>query len=104
MVLADRTLFLAGPPDVVDEEQSLKDFDQDATQKQLARQAAALDGAEGAILWAVSSADGKKIAEFKLKSVPVFDGMAAANGCLYLVTIDGKVICLTGKQAAQAGR
>jgi outer membrane protein assembly factor BamB len=94
MVLADRTLFLAGPPDVVDEEQSLKEFDQDATQKQLARQAAALQGAEGALLWAVSSADGKRITEFRLKSVPVFDGMAAADGCLYMTTVDGKVLCL----------
>jgi hypothetical protein len=97
MVLADKTLFLAGPPDLVDEEQSLKEFDQEATQKQLARQAAALEGAEGMLLWAVSAADGKKLAELKLKSVPVFDGMAAAGGRLYMATLDGKVLCLTGR-------
>jgi len=32
--------------------------------------------------WAVSAADGKKQAECRLDAPPVFDGMAAANGCL----------------------
>ena len=92
MVLADRTLFFAGPPDLVDEEASLRAFDQSATQKLLARQAAALGGAEGALLWAVST-DGKKLAERKLDVAPVFDGMAAARGRLYMATVDGKIIC-----------
>ena len=97
MVLADKTLFIAGPPDVVDEERTLSTFDQSATQKQLARQAAALEGADGALLWAVSATDGTKLAEHKLRSVPLFDGMAAAGGRLYMATIDGKVLCLGGK-------
>ena len=97
MVLAKDTLFIAGAPDVVDEEQSLKTFDQAATQKQLARQGAVYEGNEGAILWAVSTADGKKLAAHKLKSMPVFDGMAAAHGRLYLATKDGQVLCLAEK-------
>jgi len=94
MVLAGETLFFAGPPDVVDEVEALKTFGDEATQKALARQAAALEGAEGALLWAVSARDGRKLAELKLASVPTFDGMAAANGRLFLTTIDGKVMCL----------
>jgi len=97
MVLADNTLFIAGPPDVVDEEQSLKTFEDSVTQKQLARQAAALEGAEGTLLRAVSATDGKKLAEYKLDSVPVFDGMAAANGRLYLAMKNGQVLCLRQK-------
>lgn len=97
MVLADKTLFFAGAPDIVDEEQSLKTFEDSATQKQLARQAAALEGAEGTLLWAVSATNGEKLAEYKLDGVPVFDGMIAANGRLYLVTKDGQVLCLAGK-------
>ena len=93
MVLADRTIFFAGPADLVDETQSLASFGQEATQKQLARQAAALDGAEGAVLWAVST-DGEKLAELTLPSVPVFDGMAAAGGRLYVAMVDGTVRCL----------
>lgn len=94
MVLAKDTLFIAGAPDVVDEEQSLQTFDQAATQKQLARQLAAYEGSEGAILWAASVVDGRKLAAHKLESMPVFDGMAAAGGSLYMTTTDGKVLCL----------
>ena len=56
-----------------------------------------LNGAEGALLWAVATADGKKLSERKLDSVPVFDGLIAANGRLYMVTVDGKVSCLAKK-------
>ncbi|MBM4031905.1 MAG: methyltransferase domain-containing protein [Planctomycetes bacterium] len=94
MVLADATLFIAGPPDVVDEAASLGAFGQEAAQKLLARQAAALGGAEGGVLWAVAAADGKKLAELKLGAVPVFDGLAAANGRLFMSTLGGSVICL----------
>jgi hypothetical protein len=51
------------------------------------------EGSEGALLWAVST-DGEKLAQHQLDSVPVHDGMAAANGRLYLSTTDGKVLCL----------
>jgi len=94
MVLADKTLFIAGPPDVVNEEQTLSTFGDFATQKQLARQAGALEGTEGTLLWAVSATDGKKLSEYKLDSIPVFDGMAAANGRLYLAMKNGQVLCL----------
>jgi hypothetical protein len=97
MVLADETLFIAGPPDVVDEEESLAAFALPDTQEQLTRQAAVLEGSEGALLWAVST-DGTKLAERKLKSVPVFDGMAAAGGRLYMATTDGKVLCMGGQK------
>ncbi len=97
MVLAGKTLFIAGPPDLVDEEESLLSFALPSTQQQLARQAAALEGAEGALLWAVSTADGKRLAEYRLQSAPVFDGMAAAGGRFYIVMLDGKVLCFAGK-------
>jgi hypothetical protein len=94
MVLADDTLFVAGPPDVTDEVKLLAAFDQPDTQKVLARQAAVLDGKEGSLLWAVSKTDGKKLAGRRLESLPVFDGMAAAGGRLFLSTADGTVLCL----------
>ena len=97
MVLADEMLFIAGPPEVVDEVESLAAFTLPETQEQLARQTAVLKGSEGALLWVVST-DGTKLAEHKLKSIPVFDGMAAAGGRLYMATTDGKVICMDGKK------
>ena len=97
MVLAGDTLFIAGPPDMVDEEQVLQSLNDPKTRSALAEQAAALDGRKGALLWAVSAADGKKLAACKLESPPVWDGMAAAGGRLYVSTVDGKVLCMAGK-------
>jgi outer membrane protein assembly factor BamB len=100
LVLADRTLFVAGPPDVVDEEDSLRTFADPATQEKLAQQAGALAGQQGSLLLAVSAADGQKLTEFGFDSLPVFDGLAAAGGKLYLATTDGRIVCFGGKPAA----
>jgi len=97
MVLAEGTLFVAGPPDLIDEVEALKKIDDDATQAKLAEQAEALAGQKGAMLWAVSAADGEKAGQLALKSSPVFDGMAAAGGRLYLSAEDGSVVCLSGR-------
>jgi outer membrane protein assembly factor BamB len=94
MVLAENALFVAGPPDVEDEEQSAKALDDPETQEKLAEQSAALEGRRGAFLAAVSPTDGQKLAAYRLDSMPIFDGMIAANGRLYLSTADGKVLCL----------
>jgi len=97
MVLADKTLFVAGPPDVDDEHAGWGkhlDHEVDARHRQ---QVAAMEGKMGGLLWVVSAADGQKLAEYKLDSVPVFDGMIAANGQLYLATKDGQVLCMAGK-------
>jgi hypothetical protein len=96
MVLAGKTLFLAGPPDLIDEHQTLKTFDTPATQALLARQAAALEGKEGALLWAVSATEGKKLAQQELDALPRFDSLIAAAGRLYYTSTDGEVVALEG--------
>ena len=97
MVLADKTLFIAGPPDVVDEEEVYKTYGQEQTQAKLKEQDAAYQGAQGALLWAVSTTDGTKLAEWKLDSLPRWDGMAAAQGRLYIATTAGKVLCMAAR-------
>ena len=97
MVMADKTIFIAGPPDIVDEEEALKNLNNEEVQLQLAEQRAALEGKKGAILWAVSKEDGQKLAEYELKSLPVFDGMAVTEGQLFLSTEDGSVHCFSGQ-------
>jgi hypothetical protein len=44
----------------------------------------------------VLAADGKKVSACDLASPPVFDGMAAADGRLYLSLMDGSAMCLAG--------
>jgi outer membrane protein assembly factor BamB len=97
MVLANKTLFIAGPPDIIDEEQIFKNPDAPGVARKLREQTSALDGKKGASLHVVSASDGKKLAEYRLETVPVFDGMAAANGRLYLSMKNGRVLSLEGK-------
>ena len=94
MVLAGGVLFVAGPPDVSDEEAAVNALDDPETQKQAVEQAAAFAGRRGGLLAAVSASDGRQLAAYRLDSMPRFDGMIAAAGQLYLCTTDGKVLCL----------
>ncbi|MGB2823409.1 MAG: PQQ-binding-like beta-propeller repeat protein, partial [Phycisphaerae bacterium] len=77
MVLAGQRLFVAGPPDVVEPDDPM----------------AAFEGRKGAVLRVYSAADGKMLAERKLDSPPVFDGLIAAAGRLFMCTTDGRVVC-----------
>ena len=77
MVLAGEALFVAGPP---------------AGQQN--RGLGRLQAASTGLLWAVSAADGKKLAATPLPAPPVFDGLIAAGGRLYMATTSGEVLAL----------
>jgi hypothetical protein len=77
MVLAGNTLISAGLPDVLPKTDVL----------------AAIEGRMGGVLLVSSRDDGSKLAELKLDSPPVFDGLIAAGDAVYLVTRDGSVRC-----------
>ena len=51
-------------------------------------------GQDGGVLTAFVARDGKKLAEYKLHAPPVWDGMAAAGGRLYVAMTNGKVLCM----------
>jgi hypothetical protein len=90
---AGDTLFLAGPPDLIDEEQVFEQIDDPEIMRSLVEQTAAINGKRGAVLLAVSSDDGKEVASLDLAESPIFDGMIAANEKLYMATMDGSVLC-----------
>jgi len=78
MVRTGNALFALGPPDVCDPD--------DPT--------AALEGRRGAVLLTFDAASGRKLDERKLDAAPVFDGLVAARGRLYMAAVDGRAICL----------
>lgn len=82
MVLAGTYLYLAGPPDVVPEGDPY----------------AAIEGRKGGRLWVVSTEDGERLAEYDLDHPPVFDGLVAARGRLYLATTTGRLIAMGAKR------
>jgi outer membrane protein assembly factor BamB len=49
------------------------------------------------VLAVMSAADGEVMDEYSLAAEPVFDGMAAAYGKLYLSLKDGSVVCFAGE-------
>ena len=94
MAGAGDSLFIAGPPDILDETKLYGQFTQPETVKKLKAQEEAINGSMGAILRTVSTKDGKTVAEYKLNSPPVFDGMSAANGKLFITLEDGSLVCM----------
>ena len=52
-------------------------------------------GKEGGLLECLSREDGRLLQAHKLTAPPVFDGMAAAYGKLYLCLADGSVVCFS---------
>ena len=87
-------LFIAGPPDILDERRIFRNPDDPEVQAALKRQADALHDRSGGQLWALAKTDGKVVARYALDAIPVFDGMAVAAGSLYIATVDGRVIRL----------
>jgi len=77
MVKAGKTLFVAGPPDAFPKDDAYASF----------------RGLLGGRLLAFSTNRGERLAEYELGDSPGFDGLAAAEGKLYLSTQSGKVLC-----------
>ena len=98
MAGAGDSLFIAGPPDILDETKLYGQFTKPESIKKMVAQENAIEGSMGAILRTVSTNDGKTVAEYKLNSPPVFDGMAAANGKLFIVLEDGSLVCMSAKK------
>ncbi|MHC4228001.1 MAG: outer membrane protein assembly factor BamB family protein [Planctomycetota bacterium] len=95
MAVAGDKLFVSGPPDLVDERQAFHNPDDPDVQARLSRQAEAFEGRAGGQLWVMDKANGNVISRYALNTIPVFDGMAAADDSLYVSTVDGHVFCLS---------
>jgi len=80
MTLAGKYLLVAGPPDVLDPKDPMGAF----------------EGRKGGLLRVHAEEDGKMVTEQKLTAPPVFDGIIAAGGRIYMTLTDGKVVCMGG--------
>jgi hypothetical protein len=98
LVLAKDILFMAGPPKIgtskTREVLATLATDDYSLPPVLKDAADTFAGANGGWLCALRTADGAKVMEMKLTSVPVFDGLIAANGRLYMSMKDGAVVCM----------
>jgi len=94
IVKTRNVLFVAGPEDLLDEEIVFQELHLGKNQRLLQKQNEALTSRKGGKLLAVSVRDGSTEQMFDLESPPVWDGMAAAYGKLYVCCRDGSVIAL----------
>ena len=78
MVNTREKLFIAGAPDVFDEQDD---------------PLGALEGRKGGVLRAVSAKDGSTLRDYTLNAPPVLDGLIAVSGKLFLATRDGRLSC-----------
>jgi outer membrane protein assembly factor BamB len=91
MCIAGSELIVAGPPDVVDERYAYHHPDVPDVQALLRRQEASYAGQQGGQLWIVDKGTGQVKSRHELDTIPVFDGLAVANGRLYASLADGHV-------------
>ena len=111
IVLTDQILWVAGPPDLVDEVDAYNWWSMDPSDPlydpniptKLSEQDAALNDQRGGLVRAVAIEDGSTLAEYNLESMPVWDGMIAANGRLYIAMANGKIKCFKGPPKVDAG-
>jgi len=98
MLLTDKTFWTAGAPRFQEDaaRQYLETAQTDRFElTPLLRDALdTFQGKKGGVLLASDKANGGEQARFDLPSPPVFDGMIAAAGRLYLALKDGRVLCM----------
>jgi outer membrane protein assembly factor BamB len=90
-------LFAVGFPEVIDEYDAMDLIGRQQQEFKLDRiylKEKAAAGELGAKLMVISTADGSVVSETELDSPAVFDGMAAANGKLFISDMEGNVVCL----------
>jgi hypothetical protein len=86
LLLTKGTLFAAGNSDPLD----------------LKRTGDAQSGpSDTGLLQGFSTQDGSMTFTHALSAPPVFDGLAAARGALYLCTVDGALLCLSQKNGVR---
>ncbi len=86
MALTDGKLVVAGVPDVMKRSGGLALENPEES-------LAALKGKKGAVLRVLSTEDGSLLGELKLDAMPVFDGVAAASGRLFVSLKNGELLC-----------
>jgi hypothetical protein len=93
VIKAGEVIVAAGVPKVLDENALHESPDDEKLLAAAVEQQTALDGGRGGVMLVVNAATGEVVEQRKVASGPVWDGVAAAGGRLYMATMDGKLVC-----------
>lgn len=94
MTKAADTLLIMGPPDILDEDEAFAKPLTPKLRERFRAQDEANDGNAGSILMSVDAETGEVVAQQQISALPRWDGMAAANGHVFIVTESGDIMCL----------
>jgi hypothetical protein len=87
MVLTQDKLIVAGPPDVRQKESGILAYKNDE------EALASFVGEKGVFLRVLTATDGQVLSETPLDAMPVFDGMSAAQGRVFVSLKNGQLQC-----------
>ena len=90
---AGKYLILAGPPDKLDEREVWKTGRTEKTTPQGMAQQDSIDGKLGGMLLVTIAESGETVGKVALESPPVFDGVIAAQGAVFMSALDGTIRC-----------
>ncbi|RMF95609.1 MAG: hypothetical protein D6741_11480, partial [Planctomycetota bacterium] len=96
MVLTGDALYVAGPLDLVNEEELYKEISDPSrpVPATLREQEAAFEGRKPSYLAAVSPETGEMLGRWEIPATPAFDGMIATEGRLWISTQQGTLLCI----------
>lgn len=97
LIGAGQNLYLAGPPEIVDEVKLFGNFNAPESKKLMKEKVDSLKGNKGGSLRVISMKDGKKRTEYPLDSPPIHAGMAAVEDHLFMSLENGNLRCFMSK-------
>jgi outer membrane protein assembly factor BamB len=91
MFVTDDLLAVCGPRDLYDEQSELGKMD--TQDPRLALQQEHFEGRHGALLKFFDKQTGSEVASLEIDDMPSWDGMIAAEGKVFMTTVQGRILC-----------
>ena len=96
MFVTDDALFVCGPRDLYDEEKAVTGGSRLSTlDPRIALQQEHAEGRHGSLLKVFDKKTGRETSSIEIDDMPTWDGMIAAEGKIFMTTVNGKIFCFT---------
>jgi len=98
MFVTEDALFVCGPRDLYDEDRAVGRGSQFSTQDpRLALQQEHAEGKHGSLLKVFDKKTGRETCSIEIDDMPTWDGMIAAQGRIFMTTVNGKILCFDAR-------
>ena len=98
MLVTEDALLVCGPRDLYDEDRAVGRGSQFTTQDpRLALQQEHAEGKHGSLLKVFDKKTGRETCSIEIDDMPTWDGMIAAQGRIFMTTVNGKILCFDAR-------